>query len=292
MDRNVRLLLCYEGTDFHGWQRQPGFRTVQGEVEGRLRRVVREELSLIGSGRTDAGVHAVGQVANFHTTSDIPTDKLRRAIGSRLPADVGVRWVDDVALSFHASRSAVSKLYRYSIHADRGRPVSRSVQRRRFHFWEPLDVEAMRAGAVQFVGVHDFTAMAPVSCVRESMVRTVFRCDVERHLDEVRVDVEGSGFLYNQVRNMVGTLIEVGRGRWRPERVAEILAGRDRRLGGPTAPPEGLCLRWVRYRAEDLRSGQEEPLADARGSERSGSAGASPSQRDRGSDRPASDSEL
>lgn len=253
MDRNLRLLLCYDGTDFHGWQHQPEFRTVQGVLSDAIRRVVRHPITLIASGRTDAGVHAVGQVANVATDTNIPSANLRHAFGSRLATDLHVRDVADVSMGFHAIRSATSKLYRYRIHNASCRPVSHMTQRHTYHFWEALDIDRMRAAARHFVGEMDFSAMASARCVRSTMVRRVIRCDVERRFDEIHVDVEGTGFLYNQVRNMVGTLIEVGRGKWEPDHVATILAGLDRTKAGPTAPALGLCLRWVRYPSEHLR---------------------------------------
>ena len=253
MERNLKLLLAYDGTDFHGWQTQPGLRTVQTVVEQAIRRVVRHQVQLIASGRTDAGVHAAGQVANFHTTCAIPADRLCRAIGSRLPKDVSLEAVSEVAGEFHATRSAVSKLYCYRIHAASHRPVSQLAQRQTYHFWQPLDVERTRAAAMHFLGEQDFAAMATKGAERETTVRTVLRCEVERFWDEIRISVEGTGFLYNQVRNMVGTLIEVGRGHWAPLRVAEILAGGSRQAAGPTAPARGLSLRWVRYPGRLLR---------------------------------------
>ena len=257
MERNIRLLISYDGTDFHGWQDQPGLRTVQGVIEAIAVRVVRHPMGIRGSGRTDAGVHARGQVANFKTTCTIPTENLRRAIQSRLPADISLRRADEVHLDFFATASAASKLYRYRIHNRPQRPVDRHVQRYVYHCWHALDVDRMRSAAVHFIGEMDYSAMAGAGCVRESMVRRVLRCDVHRHYDEIRIDVEGTGFLYNQVRNMVGTLIEIGRGRWEPERLATILAGCDRRDAGPTAPARGLCLQWVRYPAELLRPKNE-----------------------------------
>jgi tRNA pseudouridine38-40 synthase len=252
MERNIRLVIAYDGTDFHGWQVQRDLRTVQSMIEQSARRVVRHQVWIIGSGRTDAGVHAAGQVANFQTTCPMPARNLLRAIGARLPKDLTLLDVSDVSLEFHATRSATSKLYRYRIHATSGRPVSRTAQRYCYHFWTLLDVARMQAAARYFVGRMDFSAMAAKGCKRDTMVRTVLRCDVHRHLDEIRVDVEGTGFLYNQVRNMVGTLIEIGRGRWEPDIIKPILAGLDRSQAGPTAPARGLCLQWVKYPAELL----------------------------------------
>jgi tRNA pseudouridine38-40 synthase len=247
MERNVGLVIAYDGTDFHGWQAQPALRTVQGLIEQGARRVVRHQVEVIGSGRTDAGVHAAGQVANFLTGCTIPAVKLRRAIGARMPKDISIVAAFEAPAEFHALRSALSKLYRYRIHNAAQRPALRLTQRQTYHFWQPLDIEAMRRAASHLIGTMDFSAMASKGGERQTMVRTVLRCEVERCYEEVHISVEGRGFLYNQVRNMVGTLIEVGRGHWEPDRMAEILAGRDRSAAGPTAPARGLCLRWVRY---------------------------------------------
>lgn len=247
MPRNVRLLLAYDGTEFHGWQRQPGQRTVQESLEQAARRVARHQVLINGAGRTDAGVHAQGQVANFETTCSIPCDKLGKAIGSRLPKDISIRHVREMPLSFRSSRDAVCKLYRYRIHNDPQRPVEELTHRYVYHFWHPLDLSRMRAAARLMVGERDFIAFASSGSARETTVRTVLGVQVYRHFQEVRVDVEGTGFLYNQVRNMVGTLIEIGRGHWAPEFVTEILESRDRSLAGPTAPARGLCMQWVRY---------------------------------------------
>jgi tRNA pseudouridine38-40 synthase len=186
---------------------------------------------------------------------------MQHAIGSRLPKDVSVIAVREVHPEFHARRSAISKLYRYRIYNAYGRPVEHKVRRFTYHFWHPLDVDRMRSGARHFVGEMDFTAMTASGTVRETMVRKVFRCDVERHLDEIRIDIEGSGFLYKQVRNMVGTLVNVGRGHWEPARVAEVLASKDRSQAGATAPARGLCMQWVRYPGRLLTP----PVADTVG---------------------------
>ena len=253
MERNIKLLIAYDGTDFHGWQTQTDLRTVQGEIEQAVRRVARNQVDLLGSGRTDAGVHAAGQVANFWTTCQIAADKLHRAIGSRLPKDVTLIDTTEVSSTFHARISAESKLYRYRIHNASGRPVSRLAQRHCYHFWHRLDLDRMRDAARHFVGEMDFASMASKGSPRETTVRTVVSCSIDRHYDEVRIDVEGKGFLYNQVRNMVGTLVEIGRGHWSPDAMPEILASGNRSRAGPTAPARGLILQWVRYPSSTLR---------------------------------------
>jgi tRNA pseudouridine38-40 synthase len=251
MHRNIRMVLAYDGTDFHGWQKQPELRTVQDVVEQAVRRVVRHQIILYGSGRTDAGVHAAGQVANFETTAEMPCDNLRKAIGGRLPKDVSLLHVCEVPPRFRASFDAVSKLYRYTIHNETNRPVGRHRQRYVYHFWHALDMAWMREAARQLVGEHDFAAFATTGRQYESTVRTIYRFEVSRLYDEIQLDVEGSGFLYNQVRNMVGTLIEIAKGRWEPRRIGEILASRSRSEAGPTAPARGLCLQWVKYMIAD-----------------------------------------
>jgi tRNA pseudouridine38-40 synthase len=262
MVRAMYMLVAYDGTEFHGWQHQPGLRTVQGLLEQALRRVVRHQVALIGSGRTDAGVHAAGHVGSFETTSELATPRMQHAIGARLPKDVSIMKLREVQAGFHATRDAVSKLYRYRIHNAHGRPVEQRTHLHTYHFWQPLSVERMRAAARHFIGRKDFSAMAAQGNPRLTNVRTVLRCDLDRQYDEIRVDVEGDGFLYNQVRNMVGTLINVGRGHWEPDDVLDILASRDRANAGPTVPARGLCLQWVRYPAHLLRAPAEMASAD------------------------------
>jgi tRNA pseudouridine38-40 synthase len=260
VERNYKLLIAYDGTDFHGWQKQPGLRTVQGDIEHAIARVVNHRVDLRGAGRTDSGVHAVGQVANLRTTCPIPPENLRKAIGSRLAEDVAILDLHEVHADFVASASATSKLYRYCIHNHTNRPVAHLRQRYVYHCWRPLDEGRMQEAARHFLGTHDFSAMASAGCDKVSKVRTIFRCDVYRSGDEVVIDVEGSGFLYHQVRNMAGTLVEVGRGHWPPERVPEILASKQRAMAGPTLPARGLCMQWVRYPEHLLRPAvTEEP---------------------------------
>lgn len=250
MQRNVRLLLSYDGTHFHGWQNQPGLRTVQGELESALRTVLRHPLNVIASGRTDAGVHASGQVANVRTDSTIPADRLAHAITSRLPEDVAVLQADDVADAFHATRSATSKLYCYRIHNAESRPIfGRSYVH---HIWKKLDLDRIQEGAAKFVGTFDFSAFATAGCVRETMVRTILQCSADQFRDEIHIRVEGTGFLHNQVRIMVGTLLEISKGRMEPDDIAKIIESKDRTTAGPTAAAKGLCLEWVKYPPELL----------------------------------------
>lgn len=247
MERTLKLVLAYDGTDFHGWQRQSGVRTVQGAAQEAIQRVLRHPLDLVGASRTDAGVHARGQVAHLRTSCAIPELALRRAISHRLPHDLGLVWLERAPDGFHAIRDARRKLYRYTIYNSPQRPVLDLCQRYAWHVWHALDIERMQQAAGLLVGTHDFAAFAGSGHGREHTVRTIWRIQVQRCDPYVQIDVEGGGFLYNQVRNMVGTLVEIGRGRWSVQRAAEALVSRDRRQAGPTAPAHGLCLEWVRY---------------------------------------------
>ncbi|MCG3129079.1 MAG: tRNA pseudouridine synthase A [Phycisphaerae bacterium] len=247
MERIVRLTIAYDGTDFHGWQRQPGRRTVQEELENVARRVCGHALDASGAGRTDSGVHAAGQVVHFATTTRIPTENLAHALGHRLPPDIAIIHAADAPADFHASRSAKSKLYRYRIYHGPTPPVDARLQRYAFHCWTRLEDERLRAAAGLLIGRHDFAGFASQGSPRATTVRTISRVDVRRVGREVLIDVAGDGFLYRQVRNMVGTLLEIARGHWPEERISEVLASGDRRLAGPTAAARGLCLQWVRY---------------------------------------------
>ncbi len=254
--RNIKLVIAYNGSAYHGWQRQAeGIDTVQERIERAAARVLGHPVTVFGAGRTDAGVHAEGQVANLYTTNlAIPLHGLRRAITARLPRDIVVRSAEDVPDDFHASRSAVGKTYRYRIYTAPLRPVM--LEGQVYHVWRRLDAERMRRGGSRLIGRHDFRGFATSAEVREDTVRTVFRCDVAEDGPEIHVTVQGDGFLYNMVRNIVGTLIEIGRGRWDETRIDTVLAGRDRRDAGPTALSDGLCMVCVHYDPRQLdRSG-------------------------------------
>ncbi len=247
--RNLKLVIAYDGSRYHGWQRQAeGLDTVQLRVEQSASRVLGHPVTVFGAGRTDAGVHALGQVANLYTPNfSIPVANLRRAVNAKLPPDIAVRSAEQVPEGFHASRSATGKTYRYRLYVGPDKPVLLANQLYHY-FWKPLDIEAMQAAGRRLLGRHDFRGLASSAEVRQDTVRHVWRCDVaEVAGSEIHVTVEGNGFLYNMVRNIVGTLLEVGRGHWGPDRIDRILASRDRRDAGPTAPPQGLALLAVHY---------------------------------------------
>lgn len=244
--RNIKLILAYDGTAYHGYQRQANAMTIQQLVEEKLAKLFGHPLKLTGSARTDAKVHAYGQVVNFYTTGTIPTERIAVAAKGLLPADIVVVSADEVAPEFHARRSAVGKIYRYRLLNTRlANPFERNYA---WHFAAELDTLLMHQAVQAVVGTHDFSAFratggAPVSPVRTIMAATC------RHTSESVVELEfwGTGFLYHMVRNLVGTLVEVGRHRLTPDGFAAILAGRDRHAAGITAPPQGLYLVEVKY---------------------------------------------
>lgn len=246
-----RLVLEYDGTDFSGWQTQgDGTRTVQGAVEEALRRVTGAEPFVMGAGRTDAGVHAEGQVASAVVETALDAATLRRAMNAVLPADVAVVEAALAAPGFHALRDARGKLYRYRV----WNGPTRSPLRARTHHvvHAPLDLEAMRRAAAPLVGRHDFRAFETRGSEHadpgRSTVRTLHAVTIDGEAGgEVRLDFEGEGFLRYMVRTLVGTLLEVGRGAREEAGPAGVLAGRDRRAAGPTAPAAGLTLVRVQY---------------------------------------------
>lgn len=245
--RNIKLIISYDGTDFYGWQRQKEFRTVQQELEEVLLQLSGgKEIRCHASGRTDTGVHAVGQVVHFHSELKMPAEKLLRALNGLLPKDIVAKSAEDVPLEFDASRSAKRKLYRYVI-TDQPMP---DVFMRRYSWFFPycrLDVEKMNQAAQCLLGMHDFRCFETDWPNRKSSVRTITYLHVNRVEPYVWVDVEANGFLYNMVRAITGTLVNVGRGYWPAEQVKQILESMDRTQAGPTAPPEGLFLMRVTY---------------------------------------------
>ncbi len=245
--RNLKLVIAYNGAAYHGWQRQArGVDTVQLRVEAAAARVLKRPLHVHGASRTDSGVHAAGQVANIRTTNlAIPPTGMRKAMNSRLPDDIVIRSITEAPADFNSSRSATGKTYRYRIYVGPDRPVHLAGQV--YRFWQPLNIDAMRDAAGRLVGKHDFAGFTTSGDQRANTVRTIFRCDLAEMDDEIHITVQGDGFLYNMVRNIVGTLVEVGRGRWPAERIDKILQSRDRGDAGRTAPPDGLTLMCVHY---------------------------------------------
>lgn len=252
----VKLTVAYEGTEFHGWQKQVDpngqpLRTAQGVLEQAVREVVREPVNVVGASRTDAGVHARAQVAAF-TASElrIPVGKIALAVNSRLPGDVQVRRAALVDDAFDPISDCLAKGYRYRIFHAGSRRVPTPLFSRRLlcRSRHSLDVPAMNDAARRLLGEHDFASFAQVDHGRETTVRTIHECKVTATAhNRCHLDIAGSGFLYNMVRIIAGTLHEVGRGRLGPEAIEPILAARDRTRAGPTMPPEGLCLMWIRY---------------------------------------------
>jgi tRNA pseudouridine38-40 synthase len=243
---NYRLTVQYDGTDFAGFQVQPGQYTIQGELERALAVLAKEPIRIIGAGRTDAGVHAEGQVVSFKTDAlTVPIDRLPIAVNSLLPFSIRVLEAQYVPPDFHARYSAVRKTYRYQVFHG---PVA-DVFLRRFAHWvrEPLDWDLMRDAAQQLIGRHDFQGYAATGSSVKTTVRTMYAIEIDTAQRVKTIRFTADGFLYNMVRNIVGTLIEVGQKRRTVESVLEVLENRNRALAGPTAPPVGLVLETVDY---------------------------------------------
>ena len=245
--RNIKLIISYDGTDYSGWQFQKNSRnTVQAILQRAIRKITGEKCHVTGSGRTDDGVHAAAQVANFRTRSGIPAEKMRMALNSAIPEDIVIEDARDVDGRFDAQRSAVSKLYRYTImNSDFMDPFLRRYAAKVFF---RLDIARMRRGARQIIGRHDFRAFKTVDGGEKDSVRTVKDIRISKKGDIIYIDMEADGFLYNMARSIAGTLVEIGRGKFPVESMRRILRARDRRLCGPTMPAKGLCLIKVRYR--------------------------------------------
>ncbi len=262
--RNIRFKLAYDGTDFVGWQEQTNGLAIQSVVSAAIEKITLEKPTLLAAGRTDSGVHAVGQVAHFFTESRIPAERLGFGVNALIPDAITILSAEDVPLSFHSRYQAVRKRYRYVI--DNARCPLPFLRRFSHHARNRLNVAAMHRAGQELVGTHDFRAFETQYPNRDSSVRTVQELTVQRYSswpmsmpggihpgvpsdegDWVCIDVVADGFLYNMVRCIAGTLLEVGRGKWDAEDVVRILQTQDRRIAGITAPPQGLFLVQVDY---------------------------------------------
>ena len=244
--RHIRLVVEYDGSHLHGWQRQDNAPTVQQHLEEALAKLLTHEVQVTGASRTDAGVHARGQVASFRTEREIPLHGVRRGLNSLLPDSIAIRDASEVPPDFHARFSATGKHYRYTLLVRPER--SPRYRDRAWHHPEPLSVSAMHDASRMLIGEHDFSAFRAAGCAAKTTVRRVDSIALTRiHQDLVEIDIRGNAFLRQMVRIIVGTLTEVGTGRRQPAQVAEILASKDRSKAGVTAPPQGLELIEVRY---------------------------------------------
>jgi tRNA pseudouridine38-40 synthase len=250
--RHFKLTIAYDGTDFHGWQIQADKPTIQGEVVSVLRTITQETILLHGSGRTDAGVHALGQVASFRTQSVLSAGEFQRALNALLPPTIRITAAEEVGPDFHARWSARGKIYRYRLY--RGKVVPPTLWRYVLHYPFPLDEDAMRIAASRYVGPHDFAAFAASTGSEDddkerSTVREIYSSELVRSEDgeELVYTVRGRSFLRYMVRKMVGTLLEVGRGKLTPDDILRLYQLRDRSKSGPTVPPQGLCMVSVEH---------------------------------------------
>jgi len=244
--RNIKLTLEYDGTNYAGWQVQnKKHRTLQETLEKALQKILQKRIKIIGSGRTDAGVHANAQVANFKIDSSIAIEKLQKALNAVLPDDISVIKTEEAGLDFHSRFSAKSKVYRYTI---LNRPSRSAILRDTAYFFPyPLNLKLMRKEARVLLGRHNFKSFQAADKKERDVTRTIKNLKITRDKDFIYIDIEADGFLYNMVRNIVGTLIEIGRGKLTQGSTKKILLTRNRKFAGPTVPAKGLCLLKVKY---------------------------------------------
>ncbi|MBU0992805.1 MAG: tRNA pseudouridine(38-40) synthase TruA [Proteobacteria bacterium] len=246
MTRNFKLVIEYDGTRYHGWQRQNNERTIQGEIEKVIKIITREDVDLIGSGRTDTGVHAKGQVANFLSITGHLVENIQKGMNSLLPDDIVIQKMEEVPIDFHAQFKAKRKTYHYHI---RNTALPCAINRQYAWFIRRgLDITDMNKAASHLIGAHDFKSFESVGSPRTHTTRTISKTEIKRRDDQYLVfEIEANGFLRHMVRNIMGTLVDVGLGKTSIERFREILFAKDRREAGQTAPPHGLFLMHVDY---------------------------------------------
>ena len=244
--RNIKLTIEYDGKDFNGWQKQPNKLNIQGEIEQVISSITGEEnIELNASGRTDAGVHALGQVANFKTNSNIPIEKMAIAINSRLKKSIVIKKAEEVEDRFHSRYNCKRKTYRYVINnSENGTAIYRNLE---YHVPQKLDVSKMMQAAQYFIGEHDFKGFKASGTSSKSSVRIIYDAIVKQENDRIYIELTGNGFLYNMVRIIAGTLVDVGLGKINVEDMEEIINSKDRTRAGKTLPPQGLYLVKVEY---------------------------------------------
>ena len=245
--RNIKLIIEYDGKEFHGWQKQPNKLNIQGTIEKAIEKITGEQVELMASGRTDRGVHALGQVANFKTNSNIPIEKFAIAINSNLKKSILIQSAEEVDEKFHSRLSCKRKTYRYIINNSKiGTAIYRNLET---HIPMKLDIDQMKLAIQYFEGEHDFKAFKASGTSSKSSVRTIYQAEIiEKENDKIWIELTGNGFLYNMVRIIAGTLVEVGLGHIQPEEIPNIIEGKRRERAGKTLPPQGLYLVKVEYK--------------------------------------------
>lgn len=243
--KRVKLIVAYDGTNYCGWQIQPNGLAVQEVLEKHLSELLKEEIRIVGASRTDAGVHALGNVAAFNTNARMPADRISFALNTRLPADIRIQGSEEVSMEFHPRFAHTVKTYEYRIFNRRFPDPTKRLYS--FFYYYPLDVERMQEGAKYLVGEHDFKSFCTANPDVENTVRTIYSLELTREEDMITMRIRGNGFLYNMVRIIAGTLIRVGGGALKPEDVKTILEAKDRSQAGETARPEGLTLVKIEY---------------------------------------------
>lgn len=243
--RNIKLTIEYDGKDFNGWQKQPNKLNIQGEIERSIKDITGEDVDLIASGRTDAGVHALGQVANFKTDSNIPVEKIPIALNTKLKRSIRILAAEEVDERFHSRYNCKKKTYKYVINnSANGTAIYRNLE---YNFSQELNVDKMNEAVKYFIGEHDFKGFKASGTSSKSSVRTIYDAKVYKNGDRVNIELTGNGFLYNMVRIISGTLIDVGIGKILPEEVPDIINSKERTKAGKTLPPNGLYLIKVEY---------------------------------------------
>ena len=243
--RNIKLTIEYDGKDFNGWQKQPNKLNIQGEIERAIKDITGEDVELIASGRTDAGVHSLGQVANFKTDSKIPVEKIPIALNTKLKRSIRILKAEEVEERFHSRYNCKKKTYRYIINnSENGTALYRNLE---YNFSQKLDVDKMNRASKKFIGEHDFKGFKASGTSSKSSIRTIYEATVYKEGERVIIELTGNGFLYNMVRIIAGTLIEVGIGKIQLNEIEDIIKSGERQRAGKTLPPNGLYLVNVKY---------------------------------------------